>query len=557
MVYSQKTVNVFDVDSVLRTINPPNEKVDFILKFLDEPENIYLDNAEDLAKRAFEISQNKNYAFGKVNSMILLAKYYFRKSNYKMAMDYSQKAREMSEDFNFYKELAKSLSLIGAIYTDFSDFDNSSRYFFKSLKIFERLNDKKGISNSFGNIGMNFFNQGDYKKALEYYNQALLFAKQSDNQTAIKKELNNIAALYSNIGKYDTAIILFKEALEININLGDRLGQGTNIMNIGYIQMNRGNNQDALLNFQQALDLATELQNVRHISECNVNFGYCYYTINKIEESIEHFKKALIDGQKIRNYRIISPVANMLNKIYTEKKDTIQAYKYLMIEKIANDSLYYSQNQKQLSKLELKYLFEKQESERQQEQRAKNVLIFIIIFSLILGLIILGLLLSRHRLKSKLVLTEKEKIESELINKDRELTVNLISLIKKNEMLTEISHKLVLMGQNTKGTEAKEIITQLSKQLINLTNDKMLNEFSIRFQEVHAGFYEKLLKDYPDLTQNELKLCAFLRLNMSTKEIAELTGQELNSIAKARQRLRKKLKISGSDTNLVILLSQK
>jgi DNA-binding CsgD family transcriptional regulator len=123
-------------------------------------------------------------------------------------------------------------------------------------------------------------------------------------------------------------------------------------------------------------------------------------------------------------------------------------------------------------------------------------------------------------------------------------------------MLSDISNKLVQLEQNAKGAETKETIMKISKDLRNRTDDKMLNEFSLRFQEVHAGFYEKLLKVYPDLTQNELKLCAFLRLNMSTKDISELTGQRLPSIDHARYRLRKKLGLSNSETNLVNFLSQ-
>ena len=109
---------------------------------------------------------------------------------------------------------------------------------------------------------------------------------------------------------------------------------------------------------------------------------------------------------------------------------------------------------------------------------------------------------------------------------------------------------------NAKGDETKQAIHKISQDLRTNTDDKMLNEFSLRFQEVHAGFYEKLLQAYPDLSQNELKLCAFLRLNMSTKDIAELTGQQLASIDKARYRLRKKLELPGSETNLVTFLSQ-
>jgi len=177
-------------------------------------------------------------------------------------------------------------------------------------------------------------------------------------------------------------------------------------------------------------------------------------------------------------------------------------------------------------------------------------------FGLVSGLLVLGLLFTRFRLKSKLVVIEKEKIESELTMKDRELTVNLISLIKKNEMISDISNKLTLLENSVKSTETKEIIAKMSRNLRNSADDKMFNEFSRRFQEVHIGFYEKLIKTYPDITPNELKLCAFLRLNMSTKDISELTGQQITSIAKARHRLRQKLAITGSDTNLVTFLSQ-
>ena len=151
---------------------------------------------------------------------------------------------------------------------------------------------------------------------------------------------------------------------------------------------------------------------------------------------------------------------------------------------------------------------------------------------------------------------KREKIESELSIKDRELTINLISLIKKNEMLADISSKLIQIENNTKGVDAREAITKISQALRNSTDTKLLNEFTQRFQEVHAGFYEKLLKSYPDLSQNELKLCAFLRLNMTTKDISELTGQQLSTIDVARYRLRKKLMITNSETNLVTFLSQ-
>ena len=565
MNVAQGRMQTDSLDSVLGKIKNPKEKVDVILEFLKKPENQYIEDtmAINLANRAFVISQQNNYALGKIQAMIKLGNCYFRRSDYKKAMAFAHKSREMSEDLNYDKELGNALSLIGTIYSELDDYDHSSQYLFKSLKLFEKIHDKEGISNSLGNIGIDFTSQQDYLKALEYYNRSLTLAKEINAQSLIKTQYNNIAVVYEYLEKYDTAISFFRKALEINIKLSNKLGQGINIMNIGYDQMNKGKFDDARLSFQQSLNLLMEVNNRMNIAVVYLNFGFCNDAAKRTDESIRYFEKALNEGLKNGYYRIIAAAAQMLNQIYAGKNDTINAYKYLALEKLASDSLYASKKQILISKFELQYLYEKKEFERQQAQQVKIIILLIIIFSLVAGLVILGLIFSRHRLKSKFVVLEmekieleKEKIESELVIKDRELTVNLISLIKKNEMLADISGKLRQLERDAKGIEARESIALISQELRNSTDDKMLKEFSHRFQEVHAGFYEKLMNEFPDLTQNELKLCAFLRLNMSTKDIAELTGQQILSIDKARYRLRKKLALSNSETNLVTFLSQ-
>ncbi|MEI6061209.1 MAG: tetratricopeptide repeat protein [Bacteroidota bacterium] len=562
---AKELIQTDSLNSALRVIKNPKDKVDAILKFLDKPQNLYLEDsvAIELADRAFVIAQQANYPLGKIHTMLNLSNSYFRISDYKKAMEYAQKSKEMSEDMSFEKELANSYRLIGTIYSELDDYDHSSQYLFKGLKLFEKLKDKDGISCALGNIGCDFYSQQDYKKALEYYNNSLTLAKEINSQALQKTQYNNIGIVYEDLQKFDSAILFFRKALEINSKLGNKLGEGINRMNIGYDQMNKLNFVDARISFQQSLELFTEVNNRMHMAECFVNFGFCDDAANRTYESIAYFKKALNEGINNRFYRIIAPAAQMLNHIYAGKKDTINAYKYLALEKLAADSLYASKKQILISKFELQYIYEKKEFEQQQTQQAKSKIMLIIIFSLVSGLVILGLVFSRQRLKSKFVVLEKEKvqleknkIESELVIKDRELTVNLISLIKKNEIFSGFSSKLLQLERNAKGVEAKEVITLMSHELRNSTDDKMLSEFSLRFQEIHAGFYEKLLDMHPDLSQNELKLCAFLRLNMSTKDISELTGQQLASIDQARYRLRKKIGLSNSEANLVTFLSQ-
>jgi len=96
----------------------------------------------------------------------------------------------------------------------------------------------------------------------------------------------------------------------------------------------------------------------------------------------------------------------------------------------------------------------------------------------------------------------------------------------------------------------------MSRELHRSVESEIWEDFELRFKEVHSDFYTKLIHTFPDLSPNEQRLCAFLKLNMSTKEISELTGQSSKALEMARYRLRIKLNISGTDENLIAFLSQ-
>ena len=123
-------------------------------------------------------------------------------------------------------------------------------------------------------------------------------------------------------------------------------------------------------------------------------------------------------------------------------------------------------------------------------------------------------------------------------------------------MLSELSKKIVQFENEATNEDTKYSLKRVMKELQKTSEEETLKEFSLRFKEVHKEFYDSLLKKYPELTPSELKLCAFLKLNLSTKEISELTGQRLNTIENARYRLRIKFGITNSEVNLVTFLSQ-
>ena len=124
---------------------------------------------------------------------------------------------------------------------------------------------------------------------------------------------------------------------------------------------------------------------------------------------------------------------------------------------------------------------------------------------------------------------EKNKAEADLKFKSKELSISILALIKKNELIAEIRQKFTDLEKSLPKNEVKDVVAKFNHEIKLSSDDRLWQEFSMRFREINSEFYDKLLNKFPDLTQSELKLCAYLRLNVSTKEIADLTGQSIET----------------------------
>ncbi len=128
-------------------------------------------------------------------------------------------------------------------------------------------------------------------------------------------------------------------------------------------------------------------------------------------------------------------------------------------------------------------------------------------------------------------------------HKNQELANATLHLIQKNKMLTKLKDELnkVLQAMPSDNPE-KHGIMKLRKAIIrDLRNEQNWELFNSYFDEVHQDFMNRLKSKYKDLTSKELRLCAYLRMNLSTKEIAPLMNISIRGVEISRYRLRKKL----------------
>ncbi|MDP4207361.1 MAG: sigma-70 region 4 domain-containing protein [Bacteroidota bacterium] len=150
-----------------------------------------------------------------------------------------------------------------------------------------------------------------------------------------------------------------------------------------------------------------------------------------------------------------------------------------------------------------------------------------------------------ERREQKIVHLKNEKLQAELVFKSKELASSTMAIIRKNDMLTQLRQELEFQKQKLGSQYPNKYYDRLV-QLIdqNISSDDDWHIFQQNFDMIHENFFRNIKKRFPDLTSNDLKLCAYLHLNLSTKEIASLLNISIRGVEAARYRLRKKLSLT-------------
>ena len=140
--------------------------------------------------------------------------------------------------------------------------------------------------------------------------------------------------------------------------------------------------------------------------------------------------------------------------------------------------------------------------------------------------------------EQELMKLRNEQLSQDVDAKNRELAVSTMSLIKKDELLEIIKEDLKKTSEENNNRNIKSVISTINK---NISNDNSWNVFKEAFDNVDKDFLKRIKEKHPSLTPSDLKLCAYLRLNLSSKEIAPMINISIRSLEIKRYRLRKRL----------------
>ena len=163
--------------------------------------------------------------------------------------------------------------------------------------------------------------------------------------------------------------------------------------------------------------------------------------------------------------------------------------------------------------------------------------------------------LRESKLEKELIQSKKEELNLKLESKNKALIAKAMQEIHRSELIQEILEDLKEIKIKAVKKETESAINFIQKRLEKDTNSNIWEEFELSFDQVHETFYNNLQEKHPVLTSKDRRLCALLVLDLSSKEIAQITGQDYKSVENARTRLRKKLDLTNTKSDLTAYLN--
>jgi tetratricopeptide (TPR) repeat protein len=488
------------------------------------------------------------------------------------------------EGFDHYPDssaMYEAYMRLGSIYFSWRQFYLATETQMNALKIAKAKNDSNLIGGVYHNLGSIQADLGRDQAALGYMNKSLEYF---GDERSLKRAsiLNNIGVIYAGNSDYDSASFFYDQALALNSEFGDNNGLIYSYRNLGVVALETGSIDTAELYFSKAIERIHSIDqdpntpNVDHmLANIYLRMSQVYAARSKPVETMEYLHRSLSMAIRYKRIDVGKQASFELARLHEERGRNDSAVYYYKLSAAYADSLWENKSdpridqqvfelemshQKELNKINEKLL-----QEKTHRKELRYILTVVVILSLLTGAVMLAILYrSRHKrqsLEKEKLGVEKEKLEQELSFREKELDFkkqelasHVLNLVQKNNLIEQIRQEMqqILPEADQSGyKQIKGLIQQLKME-----GDKnMAGEFEKRFSEVNSEFYQRLLNKYPDLTPNEQRLCAYMYLNLSTKDICAITFQSNETIRTARSRLRKKLGID-SERNITSFLHQ-
>lgn len=567
----------------------PSEQWNFLLNVIDRPYKKSVDIESWLSAR---IEDKKHDTVGLTETLLQeLNEAAFHKEYMKVVEKIARFTLNTAEGRKYKKTQENAIANLAQYFNEVKERDSLKKYV-ELLYNYVKIDTTKSLRLIYHANKANLENlQGNFFQAAVHYHKAIDLT-QSSEKLKLGTLYHNLATMYLNLDYLDKA----KTYIDSSLVILSFDKYPTYLYNsLGIIQTKAKSYKEAEKTFQTIIRIAKEKKLPGLLAQSYANYGNLKRRVGNYSEAL-HFIRVSdslcnemgIDFGKVINrinraevyydQKKYNEAASMLKSIENEIKrfDVVEINKgyydllYRIHDALGNATVanaYFRTYQKNketyngdfprsvISEWELsrererRIQLDAQHNLLVQEHTQKNYYYAFIIVMLLLGLFVVYFILQKNSMKMQEQLKLKQqKTAFELEIKSKELLIGSIKNISVQQSKSLIKEDLytVLNGLPSEyKTKFKGLITKLDTS----GADSFLVDFENRFVGVYELFYEKLKQISSDLTPNELIICAMLRLNYTSKEIAYLTSRTVPTIENSRSTIRKKLKLN-TETNL-------
>jgi DNA-binding CsgD family transcriptional regulator len=494
----------------------------------------------------------------------------------------AKNAISLSEEIQNDTLAARGYHILGLVEAVQGNYSLSQEYSLKALGVFEKYHLLKRQCATLSNIAGVIIEEERYRDAIVYLKQALALDEQLNDGPGVASDYNNLGVAYRRLDLLDSARYYYDLELQEAAQLPDSV-KGEFIArsnyNIGYTHLLQGN-------YKQARErLQTSHAYYRSVDD---TYSLCYglwyeatlaYKTGAFRKAIDIAHQDLTQANRLKLDEVRLNLFSLLSDTHAALQRYDSALYYQKQHEAVADSMYTHKKARIVAELQYVYETEKKDREilllKKEEQRHRLVIITIGIAAVAAFFLLAVIYLSkrlqtiRHREREAHLQAEHEKaqreklsiqaekelqaeknkqLQVELQSSQRELATTTLFIQQKNNLLETLQGEIETLSQQTDDRQQQQLV-EMGKSLqhhINFEGD--WSKVIMHFEKVHPQFFEKLKELCPDLTMNELRQAAYIRINLTNKEVAQLMNVDTASVKMSRYRIKKKLSLQAEQS---------
>lgn len=451
-------------------------------------------------------------------------KFYLQSSDYVKSLEHFTTAMNLIHDQPKSENMADIYIGMAGVYFYLEDLDQTIHYSNLAHDIYVARDIKKGQASFYNNMANVSYIKRDENLTIDYLQKSIKLSEEIKDTTTIISNLNTLSIVELNKKKYTQAIDYLDKAYPLALTI-------------------------------ESLDLQAAIL---------CNYGLTYEALNEYDKSIAYFDRARKIGttDSLRTKMII---LRSLARISENRGDFQKSNDYLkefyqLIDQVKGTSV-----TQKTEKIRWENLLKEQAYKQEIIEQNLKFKIYIYSFISLLTIVLAVLIWYMYKNKSKTLrisqlenknLEEKVEIEKELKRIQvtlhaneleflhKELTALNIQMLTKNNFVSEM--KEIITTKNDPQSSDK-VLRQLEHSINRMTNvDKDWGQFQKVFQKVHPDFFNHIQINFPQVSKSELRICAYIKINMANTEMASLLNISHKSLITSRYRIRKKLNLDST-----------